>query len=91
MAYKYEVERKALFSEEGVKMLLKVRDNVDRLLKYSGAFECGYAMSNVGGDSWQHLAALDYLCEIGVLKKVYDQGRGQDQVFVRGGTMSGAE
>ena len=57
--YDYQTEKPKVFTEGGVKMLLQIRENVDRLLKSSGAFMEHYAHQGVTGDSWQMIACLD--------------------------------
>lgn len=84
MAYCYQKERPNVFTEEGTKMLLKIRDHVNSLLKTSGAFKIGNAISCVTGDSWMMLACIDYLAEMGEIKCVRNIGWGQDQVYVSG-------
>ena len=83
MAYDYRTERAKLFTEDGVKMLTKIRDNVKRLLAEAGAVASGAALRAVTGDSWTMLAALDYLVEQGEIKEVTPpETWGQHRVFV---------
>lgn len=82
MSYSYQAERPRLFTEEGQEMLLKVRDNVQRLLKTAGAFMSGHAWRGVGGDTWLMLACLDRLVERGEIIEVTDsRAWGQARVF----------
>ena len=81
--YNYQNERPTLFTEEGMKMVLKIRDNVDRLLKEAGAVRSQEAQRGVTGDGWTMLAALDYLVETRYLVEVTGKGVwGQHRVFV---------
>jgi hypothetical protein len=83
MSYQFATERPRLFTEDGVKMLTKVRDNVLELLATAGAFKAGHAWKGVSGDSWQMLACLDYLVEQGEIREVGPTGWAQDRVFTK--------
>lgn len=81
--YQYEKERERLFTDEGQRMLLKIRDNVQRLLRMAGAFEMSHATEGVTGNSWQMLACVDRLVELGELRELTARGTaGQYRVFV---------
>lgn len=77
MPYRYEEQRANLFTEEGQRMFLKVRDagavRMDKLMGYAG-----------GGDSWDMLACADRLVELGELVEVPNTvcRAGQDRIFV---------
>jgi len=81
MSYSYEKEKKWLFTDQGQRKFLKIRDKVSALLKASGAF----MMSNVliGGD-WECLACVDRLVELGEIREILqsDGVAGQHRVFV---------
>jgi len=83
MSYNYKIEKKKLFTESGTKTLLKIRDNVAKCLKSSGAFQFEKVMCT--GDSWVMMAAVDYLVELGEVREI-EQGdcAGQHRVFVEG-------
>lgn len=84
MGYRYENERPKLFTEEGQRDFLKVRDEVDRLLRLAGAVQMGKLLGIVSGDSWVALARIDRLVELGELREVTGSNvAGQDRVFVR--------
>lgn len=78
--YSYTTERPKLFTEDGVRMLLTIRDNMRKLCKESGAVRFFEAMTT--GDSWMQLACADYLVERGDIRRVTTDTAGQDQVFV---------
>lgn len=85
MSYVYIEQRPDLFTERGVATLLKIQENVRCLLRTAGAVRAQEAWKDVGGDSWQLLAVLDYLVETGHLREVTDaSAAGQDRVFVAG-------
>ena len=86
MVYEYGTLKKELFTEEGLNILLRVRDNAMHLLKTAGAFTAGKAFENVSGNTWTMLAALDYLVERGEIRCVTHalETSGQNRVFVAG-------
>ena len=86
MSYSYEKERARLFTEEGIRILLHIRDETKRLIALAGAFTAEKAMCKVTGDSWIMLASLDYLVENNELKRLTAKNEvwGQHQVFVDG-------
>jgi hypothetical protein len=79
MPYNYAEERKTLFTEGGVRQLIAVRESAEKLLAAAGAF--AYANLSVSGSSWQTLAALEYLCELRVLRAC--GGPGNNPVYTR--------
>jgi hypothetical protein len=83
MAYDYQTERPKLFTEEGTRILIHVRDAAKKLLSDAGAFKAGKVFAS--GDGWISLAALDYLVETGEIRRI-EQGRytaGQDEVYTK--------
>lgn len=81
MAYEYQQERPRLFSEEGQVAFLKIRDQVQRRLKESGAFRVDKL--EMLGDSWLNLACLDRLVELKEIVPLRADGTcwGQYQVY----------
>lgn len=83
MSYNYETEKAALFTDEGQRQFLKVRDFCKRMLKEAGAVRADKAMQAWGsGSSWTMLAALDRLVELGELREITTNVWGQHRVFV---------
>ncbi len=82
--YSYQSEKPKIFTEDGVVLFTAIRDNVQRLLKLSGAVTMGKAISGNCGDSWTMLACVDRLLELGEIQEVtnHDRCRGQDRVFI---------
>lgn len=70
MAYEYQTERAWLFTESGQVKLLEVRDKVQVLLKTAGAFRM--TAISVTGDSFQTLACIDRLVELGEIVPLRD-------------------
>ena len=82
--YTYEGEKRALFTEEGQVMFLKIRDNINRLLESAGAVRMQEAISVVTGSSWTMLACVDRMVELGEIREITGQGvAGQYRVFTR--------
>ena len=50
--YKYDTEKEFLFTNDGQRMFLQIRDHVGRLLKDAGAVRLDKAISVATGDSW---------------------------------------
>ena len=69
MSYKYHVEKAKIFTDEGQRKFLKIRDKVQRLLEEAGAFTMGKAIAGEGG-SWQEMACVDRLVEIGEIQEI---------------------
>lgn len=83
MSYDYQKEKRNLFTENGLKTLIKVRDNSIRLSNISEVFTLEKMISNCSGGSWTMLAAVDYLEELGEIKCVHSPGSTQKKIYVR--------
>lgn len=81
MSYAYETERSALFTEEGQRKFLEVRDQVKKLLETAGAFR--FTAIHVTGDSFVTLACIDRLVELKEIVPLRDLNKcwGQYQVY----------
>lgn len=83
--YNYNDEKKELFTDEGQRMFLRIRDNAKRLLKDAGAARMEEMISHSGGgSSWTMLACVDRLVELGEIREI-NQGKdvsGQYRIFV---------
>ena len=75
MPYKYEDLRPQIFTDEGQKQFLQVRDCAQRLLKVSEAFRAGAIVRQVSGDTWQTLACIDRLVELGEIREIDEDER----------------
>ena len=62
--YQYLKERPRLFTDEGQRMFLQVRDHVKRLLREAGSFRMDCALTDLCGSSWEMLACVDRLVEL---------------------------
>ena len=83
MAYNYAVQRPNVFTEDGQVMFLKIRDTAHALISKSGAATCSKIISGCTGDSWDMLACVDRLVEIGEILEVPNtlSGAGQHRLF----------
>lgn len=85
MSYRYEDERPWLFTDEGQRCLLKVRDNAFKLCDTAGAFNGMKAFRDVHvGDTFKMMAILDRLVELQDIREITDNVWGQNRVFVKG-------
>lgn len=81
--YCYQTEREKLFTEEGQNILLKIRDNVKRLIEEAGAVRFIEGTNGCCGDSWTMLACFDRMVEIGDIREITGSNvAGQHRVFV---------
>jgi hypothetical protein len=84
MSYKYEDHRANIFTENGQVMFLKIRDRAHALIETAGAARLSNIISGVCGDSWDMLACVDRLVELGEIREITSEDvRGQDRVFVK--------
>lgn len=84
MGYDYAAERKHIFTEEGSKMLLKIRDTTRALIATAGVARSDKMMAGCTGDSWRMLACIDWLAEIGEIIEIPNpsSGAGQHRIFI---------
>jgi len=68
--YEYKNFREQIFTEEGQRNFLKVRDHVKKLLAMAGCFTIDKAISVLSGDSWQNMAYVDRLIELGEIHEI---------------------
>ena len=83
--YDYTKQRSVVFSETGIKLLFKIRDKAQSLLKEAGAFREQEVTLGCSGDSWDMLACVDYLVECGEIVRVSHRGARQHDVYVANG------
>ena len=86
MSYEYSAQRGYVFTDKGQRMFLQVRDHVGRLLRQAGAFQMQNALNGIEGGygSWEAMACVDRLVELGEVREVWDGGAGQHRTFVIG-------
>lgn len=84
MAYDYQTERAYVFTESGQRQFLSIRDRVGRLLKEAGAVNLECAIKGETGSSWEMIACVDRMIELGELRELPTNGWGQHRVFIFG-------
>ena len=70
MSYDYKTEKPFVFTEDGQRMFLKIRDKCNSLQQIAGAFTIEKAVSDLGGSTWARLACIDRLVELGEFEYV---------------------
>ena len=81
--YDYKTERPYTFSEEGQKQFLSIRDRINRLFKSAGAVRMEEAINGECGSSWQMLACVDRLVELGEIREISQPDvAAQHRVFI---------
>lgn len=83
--YNYNEERVNIFTDEGQRRFIKMRDWVLTLLNKSGACTMDKAMMAMSGDTWSTMSLIDRMVEIGDIKEITKNMdvAGQDRVFVK--------
>lgn len=81
--YNYQDHKLKIFTDEGQRDFLKVRDHVHKMLKDSGAFMMikAFKESHAGTD-WEMQANVDRLVELKEIREVLGDFAGQHRVFV---------
>lgn len=82
--YNYDDIRPELFSEEGVELLMQMRDHSTKLLFQAGAFSFEKVTRTIKGDTWLRMAALDYMVERREIKVVYEPSNTLNRVYTKG-------
>jgi hypothetical protein len=85
--YNYETEKQKLFTDEGQRMVLAIRDHVRDCLELAGAVSMGAAINVPGvcGESWMMMACVDRLVELDYLREIPQREvAGQYRIFVQG-------
>lgn len=85
MTYAYHKERDVVFTDDGQRLFLSIRDKVAGLLKTAGAVRLQEAIAGQTGDTFHMLACVDRMVELGELRELTTDGPGQYRVFVKGG------
>lgn len=81
--YKYTEQKQNLFTDNGQRLFLSIRDATHRMIKQSGAVMSGQIMDKHTGDCWDMLACMDRMIELGEIREVTnDSVAGQHRVFV---------
>lgn len=86
--YEYSKQKQYVFTEEGQKTFLGIRDNVRQLLQKGGAVRMQEAIATFGISSWDAMACVDRLIELEEIREITKgvPTPGQYRVFVETGT-----
>lgn len=87
--YDYQKEKQYLFTDEGQRKLLAVRDRVQFLILQAGAVRMQEAISDTTGSIWLALACVDRIVELGEIREIKQAAEvaGQHRVFVSTGKL----
>lgn len=67
--YDYQRQRPHVFTENGQKLFLEIRDRTHKLIAEAGAASMQRIISKSCGDSWNMIACVDRLVE---LEEIYE-------------------
>ena len=84
MVYEYSECREKVFTDQGQRLFIKVRDRAFKLLDEAGAFKMEKILC-LAGDNWLQLACIDRMVELNEIVQVnYEvEIAQQHRVFVR--------
>lgn len=84
MSYDYATQKPHLFTEDGVTMFLKIRDQTQKLIAKAGVARSDKMMAGCSGDVWDMLACCDRLVEIGDVLEIPNtmSSAGQHRIFI---------
>ena len=79
--YKYDEQKKHIFTDKGQREFLKVRDRVDYLLKTAGDFR----KIEAAGYTWEGLSYIARLEELGEIIQIYTPSTVlQHRIYIKG-------
>jgi len=84
MSYDYSVSKKDIFTDEGQKEFLRVRDHVKKMIELSGAFMMIKAWHPISGSTDTMMAYVDRLVELEEIIEIKYHCMGQHRVFIKG-------
>ncbi len=70
MSYVYEEQKPELFTDDGQRTFIQVRDHVKELLKSAGAFRMQEGIGGASGDSWLLMACIDRMVELEEIREI---------------------
>jgi hypothetical protein len=84
MTYSYDDLKHTVFTESGQIKFLQIRDRAKHLITMSGAASCEKIIIGINGDTWEMLACIDRLVEIGDIMEVPNphSRAGQHRIFI---------
>lgn len=82
--YKYRDERHTVFTDDGVEMLVQIREQAEKLFDIAGCATIENLIRPCLGDSFTMLACIDFLVEKGHIEKVHQNDIStQRQIYKR--------
>lgn len=84
MSYNYGGQRAYIFTDEGQRTFLKIRDNAKSLIAKTGAATMGKLTAGFVGSDWDHMACIDRMVELNELREIKNSlsGAGQHRIFI---------
>lgn len=70
MSYDYQEQRPRLFTDEGQRMFLKMRDTTRNLIRKAGVARMDKMMAGLTGVVWDMMACADRMVELGELHEI---------------------
>ena len=83
MPYNYQEKKPYVFTEDGQVQFLSIRDRVFGKIKYAGAVSMERAISGESGSTWNMMACVDRLVDLGEIVELKTDGCAQDRIFVK--------
>jgi hypothetical protein len=80
--YNYKDHRDRIFTEEGQKEFLRVRDRVNELLSTCKYIDIMQAIGGIGGSAWENMAMVDRMVELGELVEIKTE-TGNPRIFIK--------
>jgi hypothetical protein len=80
--YDYKEHKHHVFTDEGQRMFMDIYRKSVEQLKFSGAFRLGNVISGVSGSTWDMIACVDRMVELGLIQEVTKDCSAQARVFV---------
>lgn len=83
MSYVYNDHRLYVLTDEGQRQFLRIRDHCHWLLRQAGAARMQEITKGQTGDSWEIMACVDRMVELGELRELdLPHVAGQHRIFV---------
>lgn len=82
--YDYYKEHPYVFTDAGSRKFLAVFKYMEHAFSTTGAVTTGKLLEVTGsGDSWENMAVVDRLLEVGVAREIPTTGAWQHRIFVK--------
>ena len=83
--YEYQKERHIIFTDEGLEMTIKIREEAERLFRIAGCATLENLISPCTGDTFMMLAVVDWLEEKNTIRRIHqDDVSTQRQIYTWG-------